>query len=211
MNKFLTINITLIFAVLIAVALLTSGCSDVAGPGGDDQILSSQEVTELQDIRRRASRTTAGGESTIPTSCTLNSEILAYGFSRNPTGTVTPSLNGTNLTITFKADPGWSFSETKVYVSNVPPSGGGWRGFDSVDHDPKVTEVTRVVSLTGFSAGDTIYIGAKGQSHNPDVESGKGQTATGGDEGPWRAHFAYFKITYGCPSTSTGDSWFSAG
>jgi len=205
MIKLYSIKIMLLFFAVALISLSTTACSDVAGPNDNGSILSSQEVTDMQEIRRRAARSTTGGESVTPSSCTLASEILGYGFNKNQTGTVTPSFDGNgNLLIKFQAIGNWEFSETKVYVSHVPPSGSGWQGFDSVTHTPKVTEVTRVVNISSFGSGLPIYIGAKGQSHNPNVNSGNGQTATAGKEGPFQAHFTYFKITNECPATTSG-------
>jgi hypothetical protein len=204
MIKLYSIKIMLLFFAVALISLSTTACSDVAGPDSSSTIIS-EETPGLEELRRRTLTIPTGGESTTPSSCTLASELLGYGFDKNQTGTVTPSFDGNgNLLIKFQAIGNWEFSETKVYVSNVPPSGGGWQGFDSVTHTPKVTEVTRVVNISSFGSGLPIYIGAKGQSHNPNVNSGNGQTATAGKEGPFQAHFTYFKITNECPATTSG-------
>ncbi|MCC5942909.1 MAG: hypothetical protein JJU37_15305 [Balneolaceae bacterium] len=215
MKTILTQNTLFLFAILFIAAFSFTACNDMVSPN-DAEInngITSEEYEGAAEARRRAvaaAQAAADADNSAPTSCTMQSELLGYGFDKNQTGTVTPSIDGDKLFIKFQAIGNWKFSETKVYVSNVPPSGGGWRGFDSVDHNPKVAEVTREVNISSFNTGDTIYIAAKGQSHNPNVQNGNGQTATAGEEGPFNAHFTYFKITKECPPAEVSGSFNGA-
>ena len=215
--KKMTQKLTLLTFTALFIAFMFNACSDVTSPnenlGNEYSQLSFAEAEE-EDMRSRRTRQTTEVEAV--TNCTLDYYILSSGNERNrpdnAIGKVTPTLDLVNhtLKLKFEADDDYEFMHTVVHIGTSQPANqfSNWvPGRYPVDNDYPddgeyedylpITEVERTYSISSFSDGETIHVGAKGQMREIGT-SGEGDTNTAGDINFHAQHF-YFTITKSCP------------
>ena len=221
--KKMTQKLTLLTFTALFIAFMFNACSDVAGPNENlnneySQLNSSD--TEMQDIRSRRLRTTSGGQSVSPPSCSIGDQIITAGGAgqnvdeRTEVGTISVTYDNGDLVLTIKPKEGWEFSESRVHISTdgpdyTFPNAFGQYNQGTVDYDPRVvypntvyrTVTQNQLSSLGISDGNPFAVAVKVQAHEEGSNGNGGETATTGDEDQGIANRKYFEITYSCPAS----------
>jgi len=104
----------------------------------------------------------AGGEWRFVQGMLVTVPMLVWASAENA-GTITASIDGSNLVVTYETVGGWQMLATHLYVDFTPPSWPPpWASFPRY-HDPNgATYDSYTVPLSELSAGcdDTLYISA---------------------------------------------------
>jgi len=158
-NKYLSFPI---LAVMI-IGLIFTSCSDVVGPNNESSVLSEDYNSEQNFTLSTLSTTISSGSCIDESTATLKASRKSVDA-----GTLTYSMDGLNITVTYSANTGWGISETHVWVGNdlenMPAAGNGapknGRFPYSNHHDPAVTEFKYTIPLedVGIAPGDDVYI-----------------------------------------------------
>ena len=238
--KKMTQKLTLLTFTALFIAFMFNACSDVAGPnenlGNEYSQLSSVE-TETEDIRSRSRRSTVGGQSTtIPSTCTLDNQIISYGGNGEPLtdriesgqafGVVVIELDNGELKVKAKIDPAqqqpglddnedpkdWLIYKLELYIAKENVNTRGQRDRVINDSfDPTVETITYTYTLSdkGINSGDSFEAAVHVDITGGENNQEEGESAWAGDN-PNHANSMNFVITNQCPPITSG-SFNSAG
>jgi hypothetical protein len=118
--------------------------------------------------------------------CGSQTTVTLFGGQTIDTGVVNIANDGSNLYITYATSDPWVITAVHLAVADsvdgIPQNKNnnpipGHFPYNST-FNPPVTSITYTIPLGGFTAGETVYIGAQAEVQAPGSEGGS-QTAWG--------------------------------